>query len=130
MSAEVQRFLDVHGVEHRKVQVHEGEVGTRRHGRTLCRRVVADDHQSATVLRCAGVHAVPDGITGTIEPGCLSVPDAQYAVVAGVGLSGRQLTPHDRGCAQFLVHSWLHHEGDARRSRGGAGEFLIEPAQR
>ena len=64
----------------------------------------------ATVRRRAGEHGVADRVAAAVEARTLAVPDADHAVVSGVGERHRQLAAHHRGCRQLLVHSGLHHD--------------------
>ncbi len=57
-----------------------------------------------------GEDAVPECVAGAVEAGRLAVPDADHAVVGGVGPALGELRPHDRRGAELLVDGGLVHD--------------------
>ena len=59
----------------------------------VCRRpggVVAHEQHGATEWIGPGEDTVADGVAGAVDAGGLAVPEADHAVVAGVGAGGGQ----------------------------------------
>ncbi len=89
--AEVEDLLHVARIQDRHVEVDQRGVGAGRQRGALGGGVVPHDGDGASVARRAGEDRVAQCIAGPVQAGCLAVPDSEHAVVAAVGLLGRQL---------------------------------------
>ena len=127
---EVEHLGRVAGVEQRHVEVLEDAGRRRRDRRALRGRVVAREGDRAAVLRRAGVHRVAHRVGGAVDAGCLAVPDAEHAVVAMVGLRGRELRAHHRGGRVLLVHRGPAHDRQIGRQLRGLTDGDVEAAER
>jgi hypothetical protein len=73
---------------------------------------------------------VADCVAAAIEAGTLAVPDADDAVVAGIGQRHRQLAAHHRGGGELLVDGGLYHDRQVGHGGGGPSQLLGERADR
>jgi hypothetical protein len=103
MDPEIEHVLLIGRVEHRDAGIFERVLAVARQRRRLGRGIVATEQNHATVG--SRPHRVPvlEDVTGTVQAGCLAVPDADHAVDAGVGDGRTHLTAPGGGRRHLLV---------------------------
>ena len=128
MPAEVEHLGRIARIEQRHVQVAEDPGRRRRQRRALRGGVVADERDGAAAPTGAGVHGVTHRVGGAVDARGLAVPDAEDAVVAVVGLRGRELRAHHRGGRVLLVHRRSAHDRQVGRELRGLADGDVEAA--
>ncbi len=129
VAAEVEGLAGVTRVEHGDVHVGEHPGRRRRDRRGLGVRVVAHDRHRTAVGVGARVGGVPERIGGAIDTGPLAVPEADHAVVGGVGPGGRELAAHHRGGRVLLVDRRAQVDREVRGVGRRLAERAVEPTQ-
>ena len=128
--AKVQYLLDVGGIEHRNLGVHEGVFGLARQGRGLAYRVVAGHHQNAAVFGRARVVAVLEHVARAVDAGSLAVPHGEDTVVFGALEQVELLRAPNGGGRQVLVDAGLEYDVVVLEELLGAPRFLVDAAER
>ena len=130
VAAEADDLLGRARVEHRQAVAGERALGDARDGGGLAAGVVAGEHQHPAGRVGAADVAVAQRVARAVDAGRLAVPDADHAVDAAAVAGHLDLAAPDRGGGQLLVHGGHEREARVLLQLGGAGEGLVEPAER